>query len=70
MSEQQVVTTEGLLSKVPNRFVLSIGASRRGRQIQDGATLLVPNAHREQPVLAALKEIQADKIKIEMKREE
>ena len=61
---------EALLSKVPNRFVLAVGAARRGRQILEGANPLIFNVPRTQPIMCALSEIQEEKVKIVMKKEE
>lgn len=61
---------EDLLSKVPNRFVLAVGSARRGRQILEGANPLVTSAPRTQPIICALTEIQEEKVKIVMKKEE
>ena len=58
--------TEKLLSKVPNRFVLAVGTARRARQLFDGANLLIPGTSKKQSVLAALLEIQENKVAIEM----
>ena len=57
---------EALLSKVPNRFVLSVGAARRGRQILEGANPLVQSQPRKLPILTALKEIQGERVKISL----
>lgn len=72
MSEKQksFSVMEDLLSKVPNRFVLAVGAARRGRQILEGANPLALKAPRTQPILCALGEIQEEKVKIVMKKEE
>jgi len=64
------IMMENLLSKVPNRFVLAIGAARRGRQILEGANPLVAGSPLNQPVLAALSELHADKVKIEMQKKD
>ncbi|MFH1429660.1 MAG: DNA-directed RNA polymerase subunit omega [Candidatus Margulisiibacteriota bacterium] len=70
MSKNSTLNMEELLTKVPNRFVLAIGAARRGRQILEGANPLIASSFSDQPVLEALTEIQADKVEIVMKEVE
>ncbi len=51
-----------LLEKMSNKFLLSIAAARRARQIKEGAVPLVPGVDPEICIIAALKEIELDKI--------
>lgn len=64
------LVTEELLKKVDNRFLLSIAASKRARQLKDGAVPLVEGAEGQPELLIALDEIMEDKIKIEIEKKE
>jgi DNA-directed RNA polymerase subunit omega len=55
--------SEELLKKLDNRFLLTVAASKRSRQLQEGAHPLVDEAG-VPPVLIALEEILEDKIGI------
>ncbi len=55
------ITVEDCLSKVPNRFDLVLMASRRARQIANGAQPLVPQED-DKPTVLALREIALGKI--------
>jgi DNA-directed RNA polymerase subunit omega len=57
---------EELLDKVKNRFLLTVAAARRARQIRDGAKVLIDAPEGEPPVIVALDEILEDKIRIEV----
>jgi DNA-directed RNA polymerase subunit omega len=57
---------EELLDKVRNRFLLTVAAARRARQIRDGAKVLIDAPDGEPPVIVALDEILEDKIRIEV----
>ncbi|MFC1478538.1 DNA-directed RNA polymerase subunit omega [Candidatus Margulisiibacteriota bacterium] len=70
MGKNSKLKMEDLLTKVPNRFVLAIGAARRGRQILEGANPLVASTFQDQPVLEALTEIQSNKVEIMMQEVE
>jgi DNA-directed RNA polymerase omega subunit len=67
--DQTASNIESLLSKVPNRFVLAVGAARRGRQLLEGANPLIAVANTP-PVLAALAEINKEKVVIEMAKKD
>lgn len=58
------VTVEDCLTKVPNRFALVHLASKRVRQIHRGSHILVPSKNKE--VVSALREIAADKVRVEV----
>ena len=59
------ITIEDSLSRIPNRFELTLAATNRARQITAGsAPLLDPD--RDKPTVIALREIAAGKIGIEM----
>lgn len=55
-----------LLKKVPNRFLLAIAASRRARQVKDGAVPLVEEVNHEQAVISSLYEILEGKVGIKV----
>lgn len=55
------VTVEDCLEKVPNRFALVMLATRRTRQLIDGATSLV-RAKNKLPIIS-LREIAAGKVR-------
>lgn len=57
------IVNEDLLKKVDNRFLLTVAASKRSRQLQEGAHSLVEDSG-QPPVLNALEEILQDKIGI------
>lgn len=54
------VTVEDCLDKIPNRFSLTVLASKRARQLHKGADPLVPT--QDKPCVAALREIAAGKV--------
>lgn len=47
-----------LIKRVPSKYLLVVGAARRGRELMDGAAQLVP-AKSNKPVTVALEEIVA-----------
>jgi len=55
------VTVEDCLTRVPNRFALVMLATRRTRQLLDGATALV-QAKNKMPIIS-LREIAAGKVR-------
>jgi DNA-directed RNA polymerase subunit omega len=60
------IVTEELLKKIENRFLLSIVAARRARQIKDGAVPLVDKAEGDNDLAVALLEINEGKIQAEL----
>ena len=59
------ITIEDALSKIPNRFELTLAATNRARQISAGSQpLLEPD--RDKPTVIALREIAAGKGGIEL----
>ena len=58
-------TIEDALTKIPNRFDLTIAATNRARQISAGSPPLL-DADRDKPTVIALREIAAGKVGIEM----
>jgi len=59
------ITIEDCLSRIPNRFELTLAATNRARQITAGSTALV-DQDRDKPTVIALREIAAGKVGIEM----
>jgi DNA-directed RNA polymerase omega subunit len=61
---------EELLKRVNNRFLLVVGASKRGRQLQEGAHPLIPQEELgDTYVISSLKEIHAGKVAVEVDTE-
>ncbi|HTS20553.1 MAG TPA: DNA-directed RNA polymerase subunit omega [Burkholderiales bacterium] len=59
------ITIEDALSKIPNRFELTLAATNRARQISAGSQpLLEPD--RDKATVIALREIAAGKVGIEL----
>ncbi|HUH93241.1 MAG TPA: DNA-directed RNA polymerase subunit omega [Casimicrobiaceae bacterium] len=59
------ITIDDALSKIPNRFELTLAATNRARQISAGSQpLLEPD--RDKPTVIALREIAAGKVGIEL----
>ena len=55
------ITIEDCLSRIPNRFELTLAATNRARQIALGATPLVePN--KDKPTVIALREVALGKV--------
>jgi DNA-directed RNA polymerase subunit omega len=59
------ITIEDCLTKIPNRFELTLAATNRARQISAGSQPLV-DGDRDKPTVIALREIAASKVGIEM----
>jgi len=62
------VTIEVCLKKIPNRFMLTLAAAYRARQLTIGGTPQIefnPN-DRDKPTVIALKEIEMGKVGLEM----
>ena len=57
---------ESLLTKAKNKFLLSNAASARAKQIAEGSLPYVDNFDPTNPVITALREIAADKIRIKV----
>jgi DNA-directed RNA polymerase subunit omega len=55
------ITVEDCLEKVPNRFELIMLASKRARQLFQGARPLIESKNRE--IVTALREIAAGKVR-------
>ena len=59
------ITIEDALSRIPNRFELTLAATNRARQITSGAAPLV-EPDRDKPTVIALREVAAGKVGLEM----
>ena len=58
------ITIEDCLSKIPNRFQLTLSATYRARQLVQGHTAMVDA--KDKPTVLALRDIAAGKVGIEM----
>ena len=59
------ITIEDALTRIPNRFELTLAATNRARQISGGSPPLV-DGDRDKPTVIALREVAAGKVGIEM----
>ena len=59
------ITIDDCLTRIPNRFELTLAATNRARQITSGAAPLL-DADRDKPTVIALRELAAGKVGIEM----
>ena len=59
------ITIEDCLSRIPNRFELTLAATNRARQISAGSQPMV-DGDRDKPTVIALREVAAGKVGIEM----
>jgi len=60
------VTVEDCLREVPNRFLLTMVAARRTKQLYKGAQPMVENKGSNKKVVLALREIAAGKVDFEI----
>ena len=60
------VTVEDCLEQIPNRFLLTMVASKRAKQLYKGAQPLIENKAGNKKVVLALREIAADQIEYEL----
>ena len=59
------ITIEDCLTRIPNRFQLTLAATYRARQIANGATPMV-DANRDKPTVIALREMALGKYGVEV----
>lgn len=59
------VTTDDCLKLIPNRFLMTLTAAHRARQLANGATPLVDGG-KHKPTVVALREIGAGKVGLEV----
>ncbi|MDR1997188.1 MAG: DNA-directed RNA polymerase subunit omega [Candidatus Margulisbacteria bacterium] len=64
------IVLEEVLKKLDNRFMLSVVAAKRARQLKDGAVPQVERTEEDSDLLVALGEIMDDKIRAEIVVEE
>jgi DNA-directed RNA polymerase subunit omega len=60
------ITVEDCLNEVPNRFLLTMVATKRAKQLYKGAQPLIENKSKNRNVVLALREIAAGKIEFEI----
>jgi len=60
------VTVEDCLDQVPNRFLLTMVASKRAKQLYKGAQPLIENKAGNKKVVLALREIAAGEVEYEL----
>jgi DNA-directed RNA polymerase subunit omega len=60
------ITVEDCLQAIPNRFLLTMVATKRAKQLYKGAQPLIENKSRNRNVVLALREIAAGKIEFEI----
>jgi len=58
------ITVEDCLSQIPNRFLMTVAAILRARQIMAGDPVRAAHAKNHKPVLAALREIASGLVKV------
>ncbi len=58
------ITIDNLLNKAKNKFLLVNAASGRAKQVSEGSLPYIDNFDPTNPVITALREIAADKIRI------
>ncbi|EXI67887.1 MAG: DNA-directed RNA polymerase subunit omega [Candidatus Accumulibacter adjunctus] len=59
------VTVDDCLTRIPNRFQMTLAATYRARQITAGASPLI-DANRDKPTVMALREIALGKVGLEV----
>lgn len=64
------IVLEEVLKKMGNRFMLSVVAAKRARQLKDGAVPQVERTEEDNDLLVALSEVMEDKIQAEVVEEE
>ncbi len=60
------VTVEDCLDQVPNRFLLTIVASKRAKQLYKGSQPLIEEKGKNKNVVMSLREIAAGKVEFEL----
>lgn len=59
------VTVDDCITRIPNRFQMTLAAAYRARQIANGATPLV-DAEKDKPTVIALREMALGKVGLEV----
>ncbi len=60
------ITVEDCLKEVPNRFLLTMVATKRAKQLYKGAQPLIENKSKNRNVVLALREIAAGAVEFEI----
>ena len=60
------ITVEDCLREIPNRFLLTMVATKRTKQLYKGAEPLIENKSGNRKVVQALREIAAGKVEFEI----
>jgi len=60
------ITVEDCLKKIPNRFQMTLVASCRARQLAQGIAASTLPESKDKPTVAALREIAAEKVGLEL----
>jgi len=60
------ITVEDCLHEIPNRFLLTMVATKRAKQLYKGAEPLIENKSKNRNVVLALREIAAGKVEFEI----
>jgi len=60
------ITVEDCLREIPNRFLLTMVATKRAKQLYKGAQPLIENKSGNRKVVLALREIAAGKVEFEI----
>ncbi len=60
------ITVEDCLREIPNRFLLTMVASKRAKQLYKGAQPLMENKSKNRNVVLALREIAAGQVEFEI----
>ncbi len=59
------ITIEDCITRIPNRFQLTLAATYRARQLTAGATPMI-DGEKDKPTVIALREIAAGKVGLEV----
>ena len=60
------ITVEDCLKAVPNRFLLTMVATKRAKQLFKGSAPLIENKSNNRKIVLALREIAAGKVEFEI----
>lgn len=60
------ITVEDCLKVIPNRFLLSMVATKRTKQLYKGSQPLIENKSNNRKIVLALREIAAGKVEFEI----
>jgi len=60
------ITVEDCLKAIPNRFLLTMVATKRVKQLYKGADPLIENKSNNRKIVLALREIAANKVDFEI----